>query len=95
MLTRQYSSLYFQGKCIFHHFFHSAQGYFLLCGVASTHPATQEASSPSPPSSPSFFPQPPPHSPVVETINRAEFHGAVCLSFTQLSLSLRLSSSLP
>lgn len=39
-------SLFAQGgKFIFHHFFHSAQGCFLLCGVASTHPAAQEVSS--------------------------------------------------
>lgn len=43
------------GKCIFHHFFHSAQGCFLLRGVASTHLATQEASSTAPPSTPPPF----------------------------------------
>ena len=44
------------GKCIFHHFFHSAQGCFLLSGAASTHSATQEASSTAPPSPPLFPP---------------------------------------
>jgi len=38
------------GKCLFHHFFHRAQGCFLLRGAAGTHPATQEASSTTPPS---------------------------------------------
>lgn len=48
------------GKFIFHHFFHSAQGCFLPCGVASTHPATQEVSSTAPPFSSSPPPPPPP-----------------------------------
>lgn len=87
-------------KCSFHQFFHSAQGRFLLCGVASTHLATQEASSTASPlfslsSFPFFYLQSPPHLPMVETINRAGFHGAVWLgyhshSFPLLSLSLAL-----
>lgn len=36
-------------KVTVHHFFHYSQGCFPLCGVAHTHPATQEVSSTAPP----------------------------------------------
>lgn len=76
------------GKFVFHHFFHSASGCFRPCGVASTHSATQEVSSTALPFSLLLLPllllnlliflsQPPPRSPMVETINRAAFHAAV------------------